>query len=150
MEPLALDFSLIEDAERPPGLREDALASLCAFTLTEEGASGEWEIAVALVTDERLQHLHRDFMGIDSPTDIMTFPYDEPGQRGGDLVISVDHAWSQAAAWGLTPAEEIGYLVVHGTLHLLGWTDEDDVLRDGMLRRQTEIFERWVSDTESR
>ena len=39
-----------------------------------KGAAGCWEVTVALVDDARLQALHRDFMGIDEPTDIMTFP----------------------------------------------------------------------------
>ena len=50
---------------------------LAAFVLSSEG-TGSWEITVALVDDARLQSLHRDFMGIDTPTDIMTFPADEP------------------------------------------------------------------------
>ncbi|MFN8592986.1 MAG: rRNA maturation RNase YbeY [Thermomicrobiales bacterium] len=145
MEPLTLEFSVAAEAEWPRGLRDADLESLCAFTLTEESARGAWEIVVALVSDWRLQDLHREFMGIDSPTDIMTFPYDQPGRQGGggDLVISVDHALSQSAAWGLTPAEEVEFLVVHGTLHLLGWSDEDDAKRERMLARQGEIFDRW-------
>lgn len=145
MDPLALEFSLVAEAEVPTGLSEDALANLAAFVLEDEGATGAWEVTVALVDDLRLQALHRDFMGIDTPTDVMTFPLEDEarGVRGGELAISVDHALTQAGAWGLTPAGEVEFLVVHGVLHLLGWRDESDADRERMLARQAELIDRW-------
>ena len=115
-ERLDLSFSLVTEAEAPPGVASDELETLAAFVLAAEGATGIWEITVALVDDARLQSLHRDFMGIDTPTDIMTFPADESAgeNQGGELAISVDHAMTQAVAWGLSPEEEIAFLVVHG------------------------------------
>ena len=95
---------------------------LAAFVLSSEGATGSWEITVALVDDARLQSLHRDFMGIDTPTDIMTFPADESAgeTQGGELV---DLGRSRRDAGGRVgtsrPEEEIAFLVVHGLLHLL-------------------------------
>jgi len=151
---LDLSFSLVADAESPPGVASDELESLAAFVLAAEGATGIWEITVALVDDARLQSLHRDFMGIDTPTDVMTFPSgeadDEP--HGGELVISVDHATTQAGAWGLSPEEEIRFLVTHGLMHLLGWRDDTDEQRRTMLERQQQLFDEWrirMSDTES-
>jgi probable rRNA maturation factor len=144
-ERLDLSFSLVTEAEPPPGLTIDELETLAAFVLSLEGASGDWEITVALVGDARPQSLHRDFMGIDTPTDIMTFPTDESAgeAQGGELAISVDHAKTQAVAWGLSPAEEIVFLVVHGLLHLCGWQDDTDEQRQSMLYRQHDLFERW-------
>ena len=151
-EPLALEFSVVAEVEPPAGADPEALERLAAFVLDTEGASGSWDVTVALVSDERLQALHRDFMGIDEPTDIMTFPGDDAAgaARDGELVISVDHARTQAAAWGLAPAEEIRFLVVHGLLHLLGWRDDSDEERQEMLRRQEEMFTRWQQDEASR
>lgn len=145
MAPLQLALSLVAEAEPPEGLTEDELRSLAESVLLAEGAKGSWEIAVALVDDARLQALHRDFMGIDTPTDVMTFPYDDSASEshGGDLVISIDHARTQAVAWGLAPAEEVRFLVVHGLLHLLGWRDEGEADRGRMLARQSELFDRW-------
>ena len=136
-ERLDLSFSLVADAEVPPGVASDELESLAAFVLAAEGATGIWEITVALVDDARLQALHRDFMGIDTPTDIMTFPTDASAgeAQGGELAISVDHAMTQAAAWGHSPEEEIAFLVVHGLLHLLGWRDDTEEQRQRMLEQ---------------
>ena len=152
---LELSFSLITEEKAPPGIDGDELEALTAFVLTMEHAAGAWEVTVAFVDDDRLQELHRDFMEIDAPTDIMTFPSgdgdDEP--HGGELVISVDHATTQAGAWGLSPEEEIKFLVTHGLLHLLGWRDDTDERRRTMLERQQRLFDEWrrgLSDTESR
>jgi rRNA maturation RNase YbeY len=140
----ALEFSFVLEAPAPDDVAPSELERLTEFVLDAEGAVEAWDVTVVLVGDERLQALHRDFMGIDEPTDIMTFPTDDaPRASGGELVISVDHAGSQASAWGLTPAEEIQFLVVHGLLHLLGWRDDSDARRKIMLDRQQELFDRW-------
>jgi probable rRNA maturation factor len=135
---------MISEAEAPPSVAVDEMEALAAFILSAEGARGPWEITVALVDDARLQALHRDFMGLDTPTDIMTFPNDEPAGeiQGGELVISLDHAITQSAAWGLSPSEEIEFLIVHGLLHLCGWRDDTDKQRERMLSRQHDLIGR--------
>jgi rRNA maturation RNase YbeY len=142
---LDLSFSLVADAESPPGVASDELESLAAFVLAAEGATGIWEITVALMDDVRLQALHRDFMGIDTPTDIMTFPAGDSADeaQGGELAISVDHAMTQGSAWGHLPEEEIAFLVVHGLLHLVGWRDDTVEQRQRMLARQHDLIDQW-------
>jgi probable rRNA maturation factor len=142
---LDLSFSLVADAEAPPGVASDELESLTAFVLDAEGAAGIWEITVALVDDARLQALHRDFMGIDTPTDIMTFPAGDTADdaQGGELAISVDHAMTQGSTWSHSPEEEIAFLVAHGLLHLAGWRDDTDEQRQRMLARQHDLIDRW-------
>jgi probable rRNA maturation factor len=144
-EKLDLSFSLVREAEAPPGVASDELETLAGFVLSSEGATGSWEITVALVDDARLQSLHRDFMGLDTPTDIMTFPTDESAGeiQGGELVISVDHAMTQAGAWDFSPKDEIAFLVVHGLLHLCGWRDDTEEQRQRMLERQQSLIDRW-------
>jgi len=150
-ERLDLSFSLVTEAEPPPGVAGDGLEALAAFVLSCEGATGYWEITVALVDDARLQSLHRDFMGIDTPTDIMTFPADESAgeNSGGELAISVDHAMTQAVEWGFSPGEEVAFLTVHGLLHLLGWRDESIEQRQSMLERQHALIDRWRQQASS-
>lgn len=141
-------LSLVEEAPAPSDVREEDLAALAAFVLGEEGAAGQWEVAVALVDDARLQALHRDYMGEDTPTDVMTFPYEvgPTGIHGGDIIISVDHARREAGAWSHSPAEEVAFLVAHGLLHLLGWRDETLEGRQAMLARQQALFDRFQHD----
>jgi probable rRNA maturation factor len=143
--PLDLDFSLVAETDHAPRIDEPELEELTAHVLRNEGATGRWGVTVALVDDARLQALHRDFMGSDTPTDIMTFPADEAegGSRGGELVISVDHARERAGEWGLSPEGEVRFLVAHGLLHLLGWRDDSGDERARMLERQRALLAAW-------
>src|SRR5690606_32454527 len=115
------------------------------FGLAAEGATGDWEIEVVLGDDDMLQQLHRDFMGLDSPTDIMTFPDvdergDAPVVTGGQMYISVDQAAAQAPEFGLSTTDELQFLVLHGVLHLCGWDDATGPMRTAMLARQTDLL----------
>ncbi len=142
VHPLDLDLDLVMDHPPPADLDLDCLRQLVAFVLRSEGASGSWSLAVVLSDDERLRRLHRDFMGLDTPTDVMTFPADGEtgGASGGDIVVSVERAAEQAVDFGQTPAEEIRFLVVHGLLHLCGWDDATTEQRSRMLDRQSELL----------
>lgn len=141
--PLSLDVSLVPGLGAEELADEAQLRALAHTILEAEGAVGAWEIAVALISDDELQSLHLQFMGIDEPTDIMTFPYGE-GTPGGDLAISADHARARAAEWGNSPAQEIHFLVAHGVLHLLGWQDSNPEQRAAMLARQQELVTQWL------
>lgn len=145
MAGLDLDLDLIVEHAPPNGLDLSGLERLIRFVLEAEGSRGSWAVAVVLTGDERLQLLHRDFMGIDARTDVMTFPIvdeDAPpsADRGGDVVVSVERATAQAEEFGQTPAEEVRFLVVHGLLHLCGWDDASDTARDRMLERQATLI----------
>lgn len=149
--------TLQSDVELPPEITEDALASLAAHILFRENVTGEWELGVHFVDDPAMQAAHAEFMGIDEPTDIMTFPYAEDGDdfgpdvtgewhgdiRGGDLMISVDTAVENAAAAAWATADELLFLVAHGILHLVGWDDASEEDRRAMLERQSELMNEW-------
>lgn len=147
------------DVPLPDGVTESALESLSAFVLAAEGVEGEWPLGIHFVDDRTMQAAHVEFMDIDEPTDIMTFPYgdgddedagpwvpdetDEAGERGGDLMISVDRAGENAADAGWSTGDELFFLVAHGMLHLLGWDDETDQERAAMLERQAALLNGW-------
>jgi rRNA maturation RNase YbeY len=144
--PLELELDLIVEYGATTSPSEDRIAELSRFVLADAGESGKWLIAVVLTTDDRLQQLHREYMGIDSPTDVITFPSDpmEGGSdAGGDIVISVDRAEEQGSEAGLSKDEEIEFLIVHGLLHLCGWDDHDENDRVRMLAYQTELIRRF-------
>lgn len=141
--PLSVEFFLNADAAQIGTEEPGRLESLTAFVLTQESASGAWDITISLVDDATLRQLHKQFMDVDTPTDVMTFPHDmETGDiHGGDIVISIDHARNRAVEWGLSPIEEIRYLTIHGLLHLTGWRDESENERQRMLARQQVLID---------
>jgi probable rRNA maturation factor len=147
---LDLELTVEEVMPLPGGVTEGSLHSLVSHALVAEGQSGSWEVSVQVTSDDGIQIMHRDFMGLDSPTDIMTFPYEDepfPGgesfAQGGDIVISLDTAAANATDAGWTVSDELEFLVLHGILHILGWDDVADDDRAKMLARQSELLESW-------
>jgi|APFre7841882654_1041346.scaffolds.fasta_scaffold220112_1 rRNA maturation RNase YbeY len=90
----------------------------------------ESELTVSLVDDAEVRRLNRDYRGKDRPTDVLAFAMregvrvagDEPVL--GDVVISLDSAACQARRHGLSVADEVRTLLIHGVLHLLGYDHE--------------------------
>lgn len=81
------------------------------------------ELSVMFVTAEEIRRLNREFRGKDKPTDILSFDPVEEGSLG-ELVIALDVIRAQARDHGLTLQDELGYMLLHGILHLLGYDHE--------------------------
>ena len=104
------------------------------------------DLTIVLVDDVRIQGLNRDFLGHDAPTDVLSFPADEPdpetGRRYlGDVVISPRRAAEQAAEWGHGFEAEMQLLVVHGVLHLLGHDHAQPAEKERMWAIQASLLE---------
>lgn len=114
----------------PSGIRM-LLRRACAAVLLNEGFEGDAEVNITFVDDEEIHKLNKQFRNIDSSTDVLSFPLGENGEYDvnpetgakmlGDVVISVEHAFAQAAEFGHTINREMAFLTVHSVLHLLGY-----------------------------
>ena len=86
------------------------------------------ELSLALVDNEEIRELNRRYRNKPTPTDVLSFPADEPvNPRApllGDVVISVEQAAIQASRAHRTLEAEIDWLLIHGILHLLGYDHE--------------------------
>jgi len=105
------------------------------------------DLTIVLVDNSRIQGLNRDFLGYDVPTDVLSFPADEPdpetGRRYlGDVVISFERAAGQAGERGHAVEAEMQLLVVHGVLHLLGHDHAVPGEKDRMWAAQADVLQR--------
>jgi probable rRNA maturation factor len=144
MSALAVEFQFVKMPGVEIAIDPRRLERLADFILQSEDQGGVWEIALVLTTDPHLRELHRDFMNIDSETDVMTFPVEpapEEAPRGGDIIVSVDRAREQAPLYDHVVEQEIEFLTVHGLLHLCGWDDVEADDRAKMLSRQGELVQ---------
>jgi probable rRNA maturation factor len=110
---------------RGSGVDGRALVATAKRLLGAVGAS-ESGLSLTLVGDEAIRTLNRDYRGKDRPTDVLSFPLEEPANGSverilGDVVISVDTARRQAADYDATLQREIYRLLIHGLLHLTGY-----------------------------
>lgn len=99
-------------------------------TLTSEGVRPKAvEVSIALVDDAAIQELNARYRGKEQPTDVLSFAQEQeiaiPGAPRllGDIVVSLDTALRQAREGGRPLDDEVAQLVIHGTLHLLGYDD---------------------------
>lgn len=88
-----------------------------------DGAARTGEIRYALAGDSFLRELNRDFRGKDKPTNVLSFPDGTPGALG-DVALAFETCAAEARAQGKSLDAHLAHLVVHGTLHLLGWDHE--------------------------
>ncbi|NCF66392.1 MAG: rRNA maturation RNase YbeY [Chloroflexi bacterium] len=116
-------------------------------------------MTLLLVDDSRIQQLNRDFRGIDRPTDVLSFPAGELSPNSleelpyvGDIAISMPYARKQAEAGEHSLLAELQLLVVHGTLHLIGYDHitKEDKARMWSLQQEilTQLGLHYIAPTE--
>ncbi len=103
----------------------------------EDSGSTEREVSVLLVDDPGIRELNSRWRNIDSPTDVLSFPMDDPRMLG-DVVVSVERARAQAQEYGASLDEELARLLVHGTLHLLGYDHVNGGRQAAKMKRKEE------------
>jgi probable rRNA maturation factor len=123
---------------RRPGITRSRLSRVIRHVLRREGAAPSSRLTVALVSDGQIRGLNRRFLGMDRPTDVLSFP--AGGGDLGEVVVSVDRARVQARAAGHAVGSEIAFLAAHGALHLLGYRDTTPRTLAAMLRRQRALL----------
>lgn len=103
------------------------------------------EMSVALVNDKTMSDLHVQFMDIQGPTDVLTFPLDfDPCGRvtSGEVVVCVPYAKRTAKQHGTDLKHELLLYALHGMLHLCGFDDRTDADFAKMHRKEDEILRR--------
>lgn len=105
------------------------------------------DITIVLTDDAQLRELNRDYLGVDAPTDVLSFPASESDPETGstylgDILISVPRAAQQAQAAGHPVEAEAQLLAVHGVLHLLGHDHAEAEEKARMWAEQAKVLER--------
>lgn len=124
-------------------LKFDLIRRAIVETCRANGLKGE--VGVLLTTDEHIRELNSSFRQVDEATDVLTFAAsaDAPSPTGirflGEIAISVDMAARQAASRKTSTRQEVGYLALHGALHLAGWDDEEEQDRAAMVAEMNRL-----------
>lgn len=130
-----------------------ALVALAARVLAHELYPEDTELAITAVTDAAIASLKSEHLGVDEPTDVLSFPIDDhiPGEAPtvledgppvmlGDVVIAPAYIARQAAEHGVSESHELSLMVVHGVLHLMGWDHAVESEAEAMERREADIL----------
>ncbi|MDP2671151.1 MAG: rRNA maturation RNase YbeY [bacterium] len=120
-------------------LRKKQLSAPALATLEEAGVKGDSLVSVSIVGDRKMRALNKDYRGLDQTTDVLAFPYTFSSGKEkfveaenseylnlGDIIISYPQLLERAAKEDMLVEEMAAFLVIHGTLHLLGYDHERD------------------------
>ncbi|MFC4388495.1 rRNA maturation RNase YbeY [Gracilibacillus marinus] len=125
---------------------------LLLFAAKEEMIPDHAELSITFVTNEEIQQLNKQYRDLDRPTDVLSFALEEEGEGEisisgmnlpkilGDIIISIDRTKEQAVEYGHTFERELGFLALHGFLHLLGYDHMNEIDEKKMFQRQEEIL----------
>ncbi|MBQ6370518.1 MAG: rRNA maturation RNase YbeY [Firmicutes bacterium] len=135
----------------------ETMGQAAEICLRHEGIDPEGvEISLSFVTAEEIHELNRQYRGVDSVTDVLSFPLledlnelydteegsseeDEPVALG-DVVICLERAEEQAEEFGHSREREIVYLFTHSVLHLLGYDHMEEEEKQEMRSREEEVM----------
>lgn len=144
---------------------EEFIENVVKAVLDYEDCKVNYEVSVSLVNNEEIKDLNREYRNIDNATDVLSFPmmdfdketkevlfmvdddldndeeYFEEELPLGDIVISAEKAKEQAEEFGHGIIRELAFLLIHGTLHLLGYDHENKDDEIIMFSKQKEILE---------
>lgn len=129
-----------------PFLDGELLREASEAVLAAENAHPEANLTILISGDAYLQELNRQFMGVDEPTDVLSFPAEQVDPETGelylgDIAISLERAQAQAEAGGHSLQAELQLLVVHGVLHLLGYDHAEPAEKEQMWAAQAKILQ---------
>lgn len=135
----------------PTGLCRGAVGAALQRTVGRTWLA-DGEVGILLTDDASVQRLNAAYRAVDQPTDVLSFPAldlepgADPGERPptpvflGDIVLAEETVREEAAAGGKPLGAHLCHLVVHGTLHLLGFDHQDEAQARVMERLEAEIL----------
>lgn len=132
------------------------IENVVAKTLELEQFSADTIVSVTAVDNKEIHSLNKEFRGVDRPTDVLSFPvvefengkmiensgdYFEDKLILGDIIFSAEKLKEQSIEYGHSFERELGFLVCHSTLHLLGYDHETEDERQVMRQKEEKTLE---------
>ncbi|MFD2679948.1 rRNA maturation RNase YbeY [Bacillus seohaeanensis] len=150
---LIIDFT--DETDTLENGSKKLVQNILNFAAEKENVEENSEVSVTIVTDKRIQEINREYRDKDMPTDVISFALEELGEEEieivggdmprvlGDIIISVDRTKQQAEEYGHSFSRELGFLALHGFLHLLGYDHMEAEEEKKMFGRQKDILDEY-------
>jgi len=115
--------------------------------ILEDADFGSATVSLAVVDDETMAGLHRQYLGKDETTDVLSFPLKNDDEHfEGEVVVSAETAATVAGWYNWTPEDELLLYAIHGALHLVGYRDTTPEEQVTMRQRETYYLNRFGLD----
>jgi len=138
----------IEVGVESPSIDVEALHHLAVRVMAGENVEAGTSLAIIVIDDDEIRQMNHQFLGIDEPTDVLSFPDEADDfvqgmseeQLLGDIAISLPTAVRQAEAAGHPLNSELAHLLTHGILHLCGYDHVDNPEEEARMRSREEHY----------
>ena len=138
---MAIRTSATNRSERLAHPEATTAALFAALAADGRFPGPEGELSVVFLSDPEIAAVHERYLGDATPTDVITFPAQPEFGSAGEILVSVDHAAERAAEFGTSFGRELTLYLIHGWLHLAGYTDKDDEGRAQMRGAEAEALD---------
>lgn len=138
----------ITNRQRRFRINRKEVENLAALVLAGEGV-GEREVSLLLVNNDQIRELNRRYLKRNYPTDVLSFPQNEGPDCNinnrflGDVVLSTEQILLQTPENGERVEDEFALCLIHGILHLLGYSDHPSDFREIMRLREEKFLKTW-------
>ncbi|MGK0550515.1 rRNA maturation RNase YbeY [Enterococcus faecalis] len=152
-----MDIAFIDETEQVPSTTIEEVTALLQFAADFLKLPEDTEMSVTFTDNARIQVINRTYREKDQPTDVISFALEESGddelpiifeeeapmlpRNLGDIIISTERAAEQAAEYGHSLRREIGFLALHGFLHINGYDHMEPEDEKEMFGLQKEILD---------
>ncbi|CAM3928357.1 rRNA maturation RNase YbeY [Mesobacillus thioparans] len=150
---MSLEIDFLDETNELAEEQLMEIEKLLNYVALKENIQDGSELSVTFVSNERIQEINREYRDKDRPTDVISFALEEMGEGEleifgediprilGDLIISLPKAREQAEEYNHSFMRELGFLAVHGFLHLLGYDHMNEKDEKLMFDRQRDLLE---------
>ena len=152
---MILEIDLMDETNEVTEEAQQLVESILQFAARKENIEKDTELSVTFVDNDRIREINKEYRHKDSATDVISFALEEMGDDEveivgaemprmlGDIIISIERTKEQAEEYGHSFDRELGFLALHGFLHLLGFDHMNEEDEKVMFTKQKEILEEY-------
>lgn len=152
---MRLEIDFIDETNEIEEAARQLVENILQFAAQKENIEEGTELSVTFVDNARIQEINKEYRNKDAATDVISFAMEEMGEDEieiigadmprmlGDIIISIERTKEQALEYGHSFDRELGFLALHGFLHLLGYDHMTESDEKVMFTKQKEILDEY-------
>lgn len=153
-----MDIQLVDETEKLNVKQIEDIENILEFSASYLSLPENTEMSVTFMDNQKIQEINRKYRDKDAPTDVISFALEETGEGElpvffdeemvfprnlGDIMISIERAQEQAEEYGHSFERELGFLAIHGFLHINGYdhmTEEEEAVMFSLQRKILDAY----------
>ncbi|RID89460.1 rRNA maturation RNase YbeY [Peribacillus asahii] len=152
---MRLELDFIDETNEISEEVQKLVESVLQFAAQKEDIEEGTELSVTFVDNARIREINKEYRNKDAATDVISFALEEMGEEEveiigadmprvlGDIIISIERTKEQAEEYGHSFDRELGFLALHGFLHLLGYDHMTESDERVMFTKQKDILDEY-------